>query len=325
MSSRDITTQEPAIRVGISSCLLGENVRYNGGHTRDAMLLQWLGPFVEWVPVCPEVEVGMGTPRESVRLEGTPDRPRMIASESKRDWTNQLESWSRSRIEDLTSAPLHGYIFKRNSPSCGLYRVKVYNQAGVPERQGRGLYAATLTGKLPLLPVEEEGRLNDPGLRENFVERLFAYYRWSRLLVQDPSPARLISFHTRYKLTLLSHSPSRYRQLGRLVGNLTKRSFEEALGDYGAGLMLTLQVPASRERHVNVMHHLMGHLKDHLESSQKQEILDLIDDYRNGLIPRVVPLTLLRHHFRFQPVSEWIHEQVYLNPYPKELMLLNHV
>lgn len=323
--SREDTSQHPAIRVGISSCLLGENVRYNGGHTRDAMLLQWLGPFVEWVPVCPEVEVGMGTPRETVRLEGSPDGPRMIGSESGRDWTDTLENWARKKVEGLAEKSLHGYIFKRSSPSCGLYRVKIYNRDGLPEKKGRGLYAVALTSKLSLLPVEEEGRLNDPGLRENFVERIFAYYRWSQLLANDPSPADLISFHTRYKLTLLSHSPSHYRQLGSLVGNLGKKSFTSVLDEYGEGLMGTLQIMASRERHGNVMHHLMGHLKAHLDGSQKQEVLDLIEDYRRGLIPRIVPLTLLRHHFRFQPVSRWIHDQVYLNPYPRELMLLNHV
>ncbi|HLV01378.1 MAG TPA: DUF523 and DUF1722 domain-containing protein, partial [Acidobacteriota bacterium] len=278
--SRGTTSQYPAIRIGISSCLLGENVRYNGGHTRDTMLVQWLGPFVEWVLVCPEVEVGMGTPRETVRLEEGPNGPRMIGSESRRDWTDTVESWAREKVEGLTEKSLHGYIFKRSSPSCGLYKVKVFNRNGIPERKGRGLYAGALTSKLPLLPVEEEGRLIDPALRENFVERIFAYYRWTQLLENDPSPADLISFHTGYKLTLLSHSPSHYRRLGSLVGSLTKKSFTSVLDEYGQGLMRTLQIMASRERHANVMHHLMGHLKDHLDDTQKQEVLGLIEDYR---------------------------------------------
>jgi len=316
---------EPRLRLGISSCLLGEEVRYNGGHKRDGFLVQTLGRYVEWVPVCPEVEIGLGVPRESLRLVGDPDRPRLVAPASGSDHTERMERWAETRLEELARLDLHGYVLKRASPSCGLFRVKVYNDKGIPQPTGRGVFARLLAERLPLLPLEEEGRLNDPGLRENFIERLFAHERWMRLLREDPTPGGLVRFHTAHKLTVLSHSPNHYRRLGRLVAEAGDRPWKELCHDYAHLLGEALRVQATRGRHANTLQHVMGFLKELIDAGDKAELVTAIDDYRRGLVPLVVPITLLRHHLRRREVDDWIHRQVYLNPYPRELMLRNHV
>lgn len=316
---------DPPLRLGVSACLLGEEVRYDGGHKRDAYLLGALGQYVQWVPVCPEVEVGMTTPRETLRLEGSPDDPRMIASVSGKDWTDEMRAWSRGRLEELAELGLHGYVLKKNSPSCGLFRVKVYDQNDVPARTGRGLYADELVLRLPLLPVEEEGRLHDLTLRENFIERVFAYYRWTQLLDADPTPGGLVAFHSAHKLTLMAHHPVKQRELGRIVAEAGNLPWIDLAAAYGRAFMETLAVIATAKKHTNVLHHLMGYLKDDLAAEDKAELLGVIEDYRLGLVPLIVPLTLLKHHIARHDVPEWVHQQVYLNPYPKELMLRNHV
>lgn len=317
--------REPEIRLGISSCLLGENVRYDGGHKQDPFLLNTLGRYVEWVPVCPEVEIGLGTPRESLRLVGDPDSPRMVAPKSGLDHTDKMQDWARGRLEELAAMGLHGYVLKKNSPSCGLFRVRVYGEKGQPARAGRGIFAQELVRRLPLLPVEEEGRLHDMRLRENFIARVFAYQRWSRLLEDEPAPAGLVRFHTSHKLTLLSHSPRHYREMGPLVAEAGRREWAELSDSYGRLLMDALSLHGTPGKHASVMQHLMGFLKKALSRQDKAELLGLIEDYRKGLVPLVVPLTLLKHHLSSHPVPEWVHQQVYLNPYPKELMLRNHV
>jgi uncharacterized protein YbgA (DUF1722 family)/uncharacterized protein YbbK (DUF523 family) len=316
----------PEIRLGVSSCLLGEEVRYNGGHARNNFLIHELGPHVTWFPVCPEEEVGMGTPRETVRLVGIAESPRMVAPKSGADWTDRMNEYSARRVEEIEKLDLHGFVLKKNSPSCGLFRIKVYNEeTGQPGTPGRGLFAMELTRRLPMLPVEEEGRLNDKRLRENFIERIFAFERWKRFLNESAGPGGLVAFHTSMKMTLLSHSPEHYKRLGQLTAEAGSRDFDDLVGEYAEVLAEGLAVLAKPGRHANVLHHLMGFLKQELPGDDKQELLGLIDDYRNGLVPLVVPVTLLRHHLRRQPVPEWVHQQVYLKPYPKELMLRNHV
>jgi uncharacterized protein YbgA (DUF1722 family)/uncharacterized protein YbbK (DUF523 family) len=316
---------EPVLRLGISTCLLGEPVRYDGGHKLDRFLVHTLGQYVEWVPVCPEVEMGLPTPREPIHLEGDAEDPRLVSIKTREDLTERMQAWARARVEELAKVGLHGFVFKKDSPSSGLFRVKVYNEHGMAERNGIGMFPRQVMNRFPLLPLEEEGRLNDMPLRENFVERVFAYYRWTKMLEEEPTPGGLVKFHTAHKLTLMAHSPKHYSEMGRLVADAGKRDWDELTAEYGAMLMEGLGVLGTRGKHVNVLQHLMGYLKNHLSSEDKQELLSLIEDYRQGLLPLIVPLTLLKHHLNRHPVPEWVHQQVYLHPYPKELMLRNHV
>ncbi len=318
-------SDDATIRLGVSTCLLGEPVRYDGGHKLDRYLVNTLGVYVDWVPVCPEVEMGLSTPRESMRLIGDPTAPRLIAPKSGHDYTDQMLAWAQERLEQLAAIKLHGFIFKKDSPSSGLFRVKVYNEHGMAQRNGTGMFPREVINRFPLLPLEEEGRLNDMPLRENFIERIFAYYRWTELLENEPTPGGLVKFHTAHKLTLMAHSPVHYQEMGRLVAQAGTIRWDELSDTYGRQLMEGLKVLGKPGKHVNVMQHLMGFLKNHLSTEDKAELLDLIEDYRQGLVPLVVPLTLLKHHLNRHPVPDWVHQQVYLNPYPKELMLRNHV
>ncbi len=313
------------IRLGISTCLLGENVRYDGGHKLDRFLVHTLGRYVEWVPICPEVEIGLGIPRETMRLVGDADAPRLVMPKSGQDHTERMQTWARERLEGLAKVGLHGFVFKKDSPSSGLYRVKVYTEQGMPSNIGTGIFAREVVRRFPLLPLEEEGRLHDMHLRENFIDRIFAYYRWTSLLEQNPTPGGLVQFHTAHKLTLMAHSPSHYQEMGRLVAQVGSLPWEEVTQKYAQSLMEGLGVMTSPGKHTNVLHHLMGFLKDELSSEDKAELLDYIEDYRNDLVPLIVPLTLLKHHLGRHPVPDWVHQQVYLYPYPKELLLRNHV
>jgi uncharacterized protein YbgA (DUF1722 family)/uncharacterized protein YbbK (DUF523 family) len=316
---------EPKLRLGISTCLLGEPVRYDGGHKLDRYLTGTLGLFVEWVPVCPEVEMGLPTPRESMRLVGDAVNPRLMAPKSGADHTDAMIAWAKKRVEELAAEGLHGFVFKKDSPSSGLYRVRVYNEKGMAQRNGTGMFPREVMRRYPLLPVEEEGRLNDMHLRENFIERVFTYFRWTEMLNKEPTPGGLVSFHTAHKLTLMAHSPHHYTEMGRLVADAGIQHWDEMVSAYGNQLMEGLRVMGTRGKHVNVMQHLMGFLKNHITTQDKQELLHHIEDYRIELLPLVVPLTLLKHHLNRYPVPGWVHKQVYLNPYPKELMLRNHV
>lgn len=316
----------PDIRLGVSSCLLGEEVRFDGGHKHDRYLTDTLGRWVRFYPVCPEVEIGLGTPRESIRLVGDVAAPRLVAPRSGADLTGRMNGWSRGKMEEIASWNLHGYVLKKGSPSCGLFRVRVYDEATeMPQRDGRGLFAARLVERFPLLPVEEEGRLHDARLRESFVERLFVHERWQRFLAEDPTPGGLVAFHSRHKLTVMAHHPQLYGELGRLVAEAGTRDFEELVHAYAEGLSTALQRLASRRRHVNVLQHVLGFVKDQLTAGDKEELLGSFEDYRHELVPLVVPITLLKHHLRRHEAPAWVRDQVYLHPYPKELMLRNHV
>jgi uncharacterized protein YbgA (DUF1722 family)/uncharacterized protein YbbK (DUF523 family) len=315
----------PTIRLGISACLLGQEVRYNGGHKRDPFLVNDLGRYVEWVPVCPEVEVGLGVPRESMRLVGDPENPRLIAPRSNTDYTDRMVAWACNRVEELAEEKLCGFVFKKDSPSSGLYRVRVYNEHGMPQRVGIGLFPREVVRRFPLLPVEEEGRLHDARLRENFIDCIFTYHRWMTMLEDGGTPGSLVAFHTAQKLTLMAHSPSHYRQMGRLVAQAGTMPWAELTAQYVALLMEGMKVIATPGRNFNVLQHLMGFVKQALSQADKAELMSLMEDYRQGLVPLIVPLTLLKHHLRGPSVPEWVHVQVYLHPYPKELMLRNHV
>ncbi len=315
---------ESEIRIGVSSCLLGENVRFDGGHKRDPFLVGSFGRFVTWVPVCPEVEIGLGTPRESIRLERREGEIRLVGPKSGRDLTQVMRAYAERRVRALENAKLCGYVLKKDSPSCGMERVRVYDDKGVPARTGRGLFAEVLLQRLPNLPIEEEGRLSDARLRENFVERVFAYKRLSELFAGRWSVGDLVAFHTAEKLLVMAHSPEAYRRLGRRVA-AAKGTPRTALREgYSDELMEALKVLATPRKHANVMQHMLGHFSETLAPAERQELLGLIGDHRHGLVPLVVPLTLIRHYVRRFDVA-YLRGQAYLDPHPKELMLRNHV
>jgi uncharacterized protein YbgA (DUF1722 family)/uncharacterized protein YbbK (DUF523 family) len=300
-------------------------VRYDGGHKLDRFLVNTLGQYVEWVSACPEVETGMSIPRESLRLVGDPQAPRLVTIKSAQDYTERMQSWAGERLEQLAEVKLHGFVFKKDSPSSGLYRVKVYTEKGMPSKIGTGIFPREVKMRFPLLPLEEEGRLHDMRLRESFIDRVFAYYRWQNLMEQNPTPGGLVQFHTAHKLTLMAHSPSHYREMGRLVAQAGTLAWDELTEAYSRSLMEGLQVMTSPGKHTNVLQHVMGFLRDQISGEDKAELLAYIEDYRKGLLPLIVPLTLLQHHLHRHPVPDWVHQQVYLHPYPKELLLRNHV
>lgn len=313
-----------AIRIGISACLLGQEVRFDGGHKRDSFLTDVLGKHVQWVPVCPEVEVGMGTPRETLRLVREGATTRMVTTRTGVDYTARMNAWARRRVAALESEDLDGYVLKKDSPSCGMERVKVFNGPGPAARDGRGLFANVLLRGLPLLPVEEEGRLCDPRLRENFIERVFAYRRLKDHFAARWSARSLVAFHAAHKLSLLAHSTTRYQELGRLVADGGQRPRRELRQEYQRLFMTTLALPATPGRHANVLTHMAGHLKRKLDADSRRELAECIEEYRTGLVPLVVPVTLIAHHVRVHDVK-YLAGQTYLRPHPRELMLRNHV
>lgn len=312
------------IKLGISACLLGQKVRYDGGHKLDRFLRDTLGQYVEYVPVCPEVECGLPVPREPMHLEGDPDSPRLVTLRTKEDMTERMEGWARKRTAELGREGLCGFIFKSDSPSSGMERVKVYNEKGMPIKKGVGLFARIFMDAFPLLPVEEEGRLHDPEIRENFIERIFALKRWREMVGQGESRRNLVDFHTRHKLLILSHSPAHYREMGKLVAQAKAMPIKQLFRQYEGLLMASLAMKATARKNSNVLMHMMGYFKKQLSPEEKQELLEVIDNYRRGSIPLVVPITLVRHYVR-KYNQLYLQEQVYLDPHPLELQLRNHV
>jgi uncharacterized protein YbgA (DUF1722 family)/uncharacterized protein YbbK (DUF523 family) len=312
------------VRVGVSSCLLGSEVRWDGGHKRERFLTDVLAPFVEWVPVCPELELGMGVPREPVHLSRATGEIRMVGTRSGEDWTGAMTAFAKRRTRELESLDLCGYVLKKDSPSCGMERVKVRAEAGPGKRDGRGLFAEALQERMPALPVEEEGRLNDAQLRENWIERVFAYRRLRSLFESRWTIGELVAFHAAHKLQLLAHSTEAYRKLGRVVANAKQTPRAELREHYVNAFMAALAVRATRGRHVNVLEHCIGYLRDRVDASVRASLASQIADYRAGHVPLIVPVTMLRHYVA-QLRIEYLAQQVYLEPHPKELMLRNHV
>jgi len=311
---------EKNFKIGISSCLLGNEVRWNSGHKLDKYLTHTLGQFVEYVPVCPEVEMGLSIPRETLRLVGDPAAPRLVFSKSGEDVTEQMTSWAQKRLDKLEGEGLCGFIFKSRSPSSGMARVKLYDRNGVPSKNGVGLFARLFMERFPLLPVEEDGRLNDPRLRENFLEAISTFRSWRELLAAGAKPATLVDFHARHKLLLMSHSVELARQMGKLVAQAGLLPPDELVDQYRQLLMKAIRLPATPAKHVNVLQHALGYFKHQLSADEKQEMLELFDQYRRGVMPLNVPIALLNHYVRkYRPA--YLDQQVYLHPHPVELHL----
>ena len=316
------------IQVGISACLLGQEVRFDGGHKRSSFCEQELGAHFDYHPVCPEMAIGLGSPRAAIRLVRRQGEIRAEASNGSFDVTDKLIAFSEQKARQLDF--ISGYILCAKSPSCGMERVRIYagtadggrnaGNSGGSAKEGVGLFAQALMAANPLLPVEEDGRLCDPVLRENFVLRVFAYHDWQQLCARGLSAAALIQFHSRYKYLVLSHATTHYRALGKLLAHVGKANLQEVAQRYIQGLMAALSVRATRRNHTNVLMHLQGYFKKVLTPAQKQELTDTIDKYRTGILPLLVPLTLIRHYLREYP-NAYLAEQVYLNPHPDTLKL----
>jgi uncharacterized protein YbgA (DUF1722 family)/uncharacterized protein YbbK (DUF523 family) len=315
---------ETKIRLGISSCLLGENVRYDGGHKLDRFLRDTLGQYVEYVPVCPEVEMGLPTPREALRLVEREDGPHLVFSRSGGDVTETMLAWAHKRVRELEKEDLCGFIFKARSPSSGMERVKLYDRNGVPHKEGVGIFARTFMEHFPLLPVEEEGRLHDARLRENFIECIFTFRRWRNLLAGGRTAARLVDFHSCHKLLILSHSPEIYREMGRLVAAAGSQPAEGLFEGYQQLLMKGMRLRTTVRKNCNVLQHLLGYFKANLSADEKLELLAVIENYRQEHVPLIVPIILINHYVR-KYEQPYLQQQVYLNPHPLELQLRNHV
>ena len=313
------------IKIGVSSCLVGEKVRWNGDHKQDRYVREILSRYFEYIPVCPEVEVGMGVPRETVALYGDPEKPSMISKKTQTDWTKPMEKYIKSRINTLSADDLCGYIFKSKSPSCGMGRVPLYSEFGSHKvKHGPGMFANAFINSFPLVPTEEEGRLNDPRIRENFIVRVFSFKRFNLLLNEKFSLGQWVKFHTQHKFLLLAHSRKHYDDLGELVAHSKTIKPSELKKKYGELFMEALTSKSTPKKNTDVLLHMMGFLKKLLTKIEKEDILSTIEDYRSEILPLIVPVTLIRHQVKKHNI-EYLRDQVYLNPHPKELMLLNHV
>ena len=316
-----IVEERGKIAVGISSCLLGNEVRYNASHCRDAYINGTLSAFFEFHPFCPEVGIGMGVPRPTIRLVQSDDEVRVVGvKEPDLDVTEALRRYTDEHLAEVK--PLNGFIFKKGSPSCGMERVKIYNSKGMPQAQGSGVFAGGVMAAFPGLPVEEEGRLGDPRLRENFIQRVFLYHYWKEGVETSLSVAVLTEFHARVKLTLMSHDQNRARELGRLAASARDDNLAEVASRYFTLMMSTLATVATRKNHVNTLQHIQGYLKRDLDSDDRAELVETIDAYREGVVPLIVPITLLKHHFRKAP-DTYIANSWYMSPYPASLKLRN--
>ena len=316
---------DPKIRLGVSACLLGRKVRYDGNHARDSFVGETLAAHLTLIGVCPEDELGMGTPRETVRLVGDPAAPKMLGSNSIKDWTRPMNRWSARRARELGTEDLCGFIFKKNSPSCGVFRVKVYTGKGNRSvLRGRGLFAAEFARRFPLVPIEDEERLQDQGLRENFLERVFAYRRLMDLFQGRWKRSAAIDFHSSEKFLLMAHSPQGLKRLDRLTARIKDFKPADFRDAYMNTFMEIMALKATCGKHSTVLRKMAGYLRDHISAEEKKRVLAAIGNYRQGQVPLVVPITLVRHYIEMFEVPGISH-QTYLNPHPKELMLRNHV
>ncbi len=312
------------IRLGISSCLLGEKVRYDGGHKLDHFLKDTLGRYVDWVPVCPEVEYGLPVPREAMHLVKTEEGPRLITVRTGIDHSDGMKKWAAKRMGILDKEELCGFIFKSRSPSSGLRGVKIYATSGIPSSVGVGVFAGVFIKHFPMMPVEDDGRLQNPVLRENFIERVFVFRRWKEFEKRGGSIRDLVSFHTDHKLLILSHGTTHFRSLGSLVADAKKYTPEIRNAAYISKLMEGLKLISTVKKNANVLMHMVGYFKKKISKDEKKELLEVIEYYHGGLVPLIVPVTLIKHYV-LKYDEQYLVRQYYLNPHPLELMLRNHV
>lgn len=311
------------IKIGISTCLLGEKVRYDGGHKHDRYITETLGQYFAWVPVCPEVGCGLPVPRESMHLTGTPASPRLVTVKTGIDHTERMLTWAEKKLKVLEQKHLSGFIFKSKSPSSGIGGVKIYTPSGMPSLRGKGIFGNAFMKHFPLIPVIDDGRLHDPGLRENFTERVFVYRRWKELTDRGLSIKNLINFHTGHKLLILSHSQKHNSVLGKLVATSKKRDIQDLHSEYFNLLMEGLRLLSTAKKNTNVLLHIAGYFKKQLSPDEKRELLEVIEHYHKGYVPLIVPITLIKHYVR-KFDEPYLKKQYYLNPHPIELMLRNH-
>ncbi|MCF6150642.1 MAG: DUF523 and DUF1722 domain-containing protein [Candidatus Kuenenia sp.] len=313
------------IKLGISSCLLGEKVRYDGGHKLDHYLKYTLGKFVEWVPVCPEVECGLPAPRESMRLVGKPEVPHLFTRKSHKDYTGLMKKWVRKKLKELAAEDLCGFVFKSKSPSCGMQGIKVYPSSScIPVKKGIGLFAKGFMENFSHDPVEDDGRLRDPELRENFIEKVFVFYRWKKFLKEDGTIKGIVTFHSNHKLLIMSHSPEMLKVLGKITSQPKRTGKKDLFDQYGTTLMEALKLKATVKKNVNVLQHILGYFKKELSSWEKEELLQIIELYRRNVIPLIVPIVLLQHYVE-KHNKEYLRSQYYLSPHPIELKLRNYI
>lgn len=311
------------IKMGISSCLLGEKVRYDGGHKLDRFITDTLGQYFEWVPVCPEFEYGLPIPREPLHLVGSPESPRLITIKTGIDHTEKMLQWAEKKLGELEQENLCGFIFKSKSPSSGIGGVKLYTPSGITSQRGVGIFGGAFIRHFPLTPAIDDGRLHNPQLRENFIENVFVFQRWQKLQ-KSKSINDLIEFHTSHKLLMLAHSPRHYSSLGQLVAGAKRVKREGLFSAYIQGFMDGMRLIATPKKNANVLMHIAGYFKKLISSDEKQELLEVIENYRRCLIPLIVPITLVKHYVRKYDIA-YFKKQYYLNPHPVELMLRNHV
>jgi uncharacterized protein YbgA (DUF1722 family)/uncharacterized protein YbbK (DUF523 family) len=317
-------TMEQRIKIGISSCLLGAKVRYDGGHRQDRYITDTLGQYFEWVPVCPEVEYGLPVPRESMHLVEDRGSLRLKTLRTGIDHTEGMLRWADKELKVLEKEDLCGFIFKSRSPSSGIGGVTIYTPSGMPARKGTGLFGGAFMKYFPFIPVIDDGRLHDPKLRENFIERIFVFKRWKDLLGKGTPDRGLIDFHTAHKLLILSHSPSHLSELGKLVAEMKKYKRGELLSRYIGLLSEGLKLMATVKKNTNVLQHILGYFRKSLLQDDKQELITMIENYHKGYVPLIVPIVLINHYVR-KFNEPYLKGQFYLNPHPMELMLRNHV
>lgn len=315
---------ESKIKIGVSKCLLGEEVRWNGGHKRNRYLTDTLAAYVDWVPVCPEVEIGLGVPRETLRLVGNPENPRLVTTKTRIDHTDRMKTWAAKRLKELEAEGLCGFVFKSDSPSSGMIRVKVYGEKGMPQKKGIGVFARAFMEYFPLVPVEEDGRLNDARIRENFIDQIFTLKRWRETRSRRSCVGNVVDFHSRNKLLLMAHSPEHARKMGKLTAAGKQMACGTLYIEYERLLIETLRLKTTLKKNANVLQHMLGYFKKELSGDEKQELLDVINAYRKELTPLIVPVTLMNHYVRKYGKS-YLADQTYLNPHPLELKLRNHV
>jgi len=318
-----MSCMENRIKLGVSSCLLGNPVRYDGGHKHDRYITDILGKFMDFIPVCPEVEAGFGIPREAMRLLGSDDGVRLITQKTKIDQTDRMNFWIKGKLTELEKEDLDGFIFKSDSPSSGMERVKIYDDRGYSRRTGSGLFAKAFMERFPIIPVEEEGRLNDIGLRENFIVRIFAFRRWKELIRSNPGLADFIDFHAKHKYLLMAHNPSMQKKLGKLVSDIKKINRRDFISGYETMFMGALRHKATVKKNVNVLQHMAGYFRNELNSGEKRELKEIIEQYGRELIPLIAPLVLIRHYVNIYD-EKYLAGQYYLEPNPVELKLRNH-